>query len=254
MITVYGRKPVREALRDPAISAYRLHLAKSNRQDAQLAEIAMLAANRGVEIRHHSREQLSRISKNRRQDQGVAVDIQCPSHKDYQDFLEAEIHQTNDRQTRRKPAQLIALDRITNPQNLGMIIRSVCASPLNGLLLPRQGCASLSPLVIKASAGTLFRCPLLRCNHLDQALTDFSNSGADIVVLAANSNVGLDDYQVSKPVVYVLGNETDGVSEQILALADTKVSIPMNNKVESLNVAVTASLIAFRSSIFKTEP
>ena len=248
MITVYGRKPVLEVLRDPAIPVYRLHLAQSNRRDNNIDEMSTLASQRGIEVHEHSREQLSRISKNKRQDQGVAVDIQCSSHRDYQDFLAAqnELVEGEESIIEAPAMQLIALDRITNPQNLGMIIRSVCASPMDGLLLPRDGCASLSALVIKASAGTLFRCPLLRCDNLNQALTDFSQQGADIVTLSADSKTSLLDYQPSGSVVYVLGNETDGVSPEIRALANTHVSIPMNNDVESLNVAVTASLIAFR--------
>ena len=248
MITVYGRKPVLEVLRDPAIPVYRLHLAQSNRRHASLDEMSTLAEQRGVEIHQHTREQLSRISKNKRQDQGVAVDIQCPSHTDYRDFFSSKNPVNEDKQTasKRDPFQLIALDRITNPQNLGMIIRSLCASPMDGLLLPRVGCAPLSPLVIKASAGTLFRCPLLRCDDLNQALTNFSDEGVDIVVLAANSALEIANYQPSGSVIYVLGNETDGVAPETIALANTRVSIPMNNSVESLNVAVTAALIAFR--------
>ncbi|MBK8132487.1 MAG: 23S rRNA (guanosine(2251)-2'-O)-methyltransferase RlmB, partial [Gammaproteobacteria bacterium] len=82
--------------------------------------------------------------------------MDCPRHADYRDLPLSGA----------PPLQLLALDRVTNPQNLGMIVRTVCASPLDGLLLPRQGCAPLSPLVIKASAGTLFRCPLWRCDRL----------------------------------------------------------------------------------------
>ena len=240
MITVYGRQAVLEVLRDPSIPVYRLHLAKSNRPDTKLNEMSALANKRDIEIHQHSREQLSRISKNKRQDQGVAIDIQCPSHQDYRSALPE-----NSQAVRR----LIALDRITNPQNLGMIIRSVCASPLDGLLLPRHGCAPLSPLVVKASAGTLFRCPLLHCDNLPEALTDFAQRNTQIVTLSANSTTQLTDFQPTGSVIYILGNETDGVSPEILSLASRNIAIPMNNSVESLNVAVTAALIAFRGVV-----
>lgn len=236
-ITVYGRNPVREVLLDPQVSVHRLHLATSNRPDGAVAELLALARTRDIDVRYHSREELARISKNGRQDQGVAADVECPRHADYRDLPI----------DRERPLQLLALDRVTNPQNLGMIVRTVCASPLDGLLLPRQGCAALSPLVIKASAGTLFRCPLWRCERLADALAELAAQGADIVVLAADAPTELGTFHPRGATVYVLGNETDGVSAPVAALARHRVRIPMANGVESLNVAVTAALIAFRS-------
>ena len=103
------------------------------------------------------------LESQERQDQGVAVDLRCPGYDDFQHWTETPAAD--------RPFRLLALDRVTNPQNLGMIVRSVCASPLTALLLPAKGCAPLSPLVIKASAGTLLRCPILRCGELAQALT-----------------------------------------------------------------------------------
>ena len=236
-ITVYGRNPVREVLLDPQISVHRLHLATSNRPDGAVAELLALARARDIDVRYHSREELARISKNGRQDQGVAADVECPRHADYRDLpLGGE-----------RPLQLLALDRVTNPQNLGMIVRTICASPLDGLLLPRQGCAALSPLVIKASAGTLFRCPLWRCERLADALAELAAQGVDIVVLAADAPTELGAFRPGGATVYVLGNETDGVSAPVAALARHRVRIPMANGVESLNVAVTAALIAFRN-------
>lgn len=237
LLTVYGRKPVLEALQDPDIPAFRLHLADSNQAGGTLREIEKLAEKRAIDIRYHSRDELSRISKNRREDQGVAIDLQCPGYQDYREFLAA-----------RKDVgfRLIALDRITNPQNLGMIIRSVSASPIDGIVLPTKGCAPLSPLVIKASAGTLFKCTILRCDSILSALRDFAGQGTDICVLSGGAKTDIASYRPGKNAIYVLGNETDGVSEDVETMATAKIRIPMNHGVESLNVAVAAALIAFR--------
>ena len=142
-------------------------------------------------------------------------------------------------------AQLPRFGRITNPQNLGMIIRTLCASPLDGLLLPRTGGAPLSPLVIKASAGTLFQCPLWRCESLPVALRALSAAGAEIAVLAADGRQPLATFQPTRSIIYVLGNETEGVSPEVAALANHRLSVPLARGVESLNVAVTAGLVAF---------
>ncbi len=240
LLTIYGRKPVLEALKDESLSAFRLHLAESNKPGGTLEQIETLAARRGIETHRHDRQALSRISRNRRQDQGVALDLHCPGHQTHEAFLAA---------SGERPFRLIALDRITNPQNLGMIIRSVAASPMDGLLLPRRGCAPLDPLVIKASAGALFRASLVRCETLADALPGFAQAGADIRRLSGEATESLSRFRPEGAAVYVLGNETDGVSEGVARLCTGSLRIPMARGVESLNVAATASIIAFRDML-----
>jgi len=236
VLTVYGRKTCLEALADQRMNIYRLHLAQSNKPAKIIDELIALAKARSIEICYHDKSALSRISKNARQDQGVAADLLLPGFKDYQNYLDDGLAAGE---------HYLALDRITNPQNLGMIIRSVCASPLAGIILPRKGCAKLDSLVIKASAGTLFRTQILQCDSLKTCLTDFQNAGALVNGLAADAAGSLAELSPAKNRVFLLGNETDGVSQELLALCDTTVAIPMRNDVESLNVAVTAGIIAF---------
>ncbi|MAT93934.1 MAG: 23S rRNA (guanosine(2251)-2'-O)-methyltransferase RlmB [Halioglobus sp.] len=236
LLTVYGRKAVRDVLLDDTLQCHTLHLASSNRAGGIVGEIRALAGRRGVPLREHSRETLSRISKNGRQDQGVALDVLCPAFASVQDYLAGGP---------RQPARLLALDGITNPQNLGMIIRSAAAGGVDGILLPRRGNAALGPLVIKASAAAVFRAPVLSCGALDQALQQCRDAGAEICVLAGDAPETLFAHRPGPFCVYVLGNESEGVSAASAALAQRRLSIPMANGVESLNVAVAASLVAF---------
>lgn len=239
LLTIYGRKAVLEAMQDESLEIYKLHLADTNKSGGIVAEIIQLAEQRGIEIDWHDRKSLSRISKNSKQDQGVAADIEIKGHQPLAEFLTS---------MKNRPFTLIALNNITNPQNLGMIIRSVCAGNVDGILLPSRGCASLSPLVIKASAGTLFRATLLRCETLLEGLKDLKKAGAEVCSLSSHASESLFNYQPATSVVYVLGNETEGVSKEIELQADTQLAIPMNNGVESLNVAITAALIAFNNT------
>ena len=239
MITVYGRKPVIEVLKDPNLEIYRLHLANSNRESAIIKELRELADMRQIDIVMHSREQLSRISRNSKQDQGVACDIYCPRFQPYAKFL-SNISASDSGKT-----SLIALDSVTNPQNLGMIIRSVTASPATGILLPSKGSAALSPLVIKASAGTAFKGNILSCDNLEKALIEFKQHGFKICTLSSYQSKPIADFQSEHPCIFVLGNETHGVQQSIMDLSDFRIGIPMANGVESLNVAVTAALVAF---------
>ncbi|MFL0799901.1 MAG: RNA methyltransferase [Agarilytica sp.] len=237
LLTIYGRKPVLEALSTPGIKVHKLHLSDSNKPATILDEITQLANAANAEILYHSRDALSRISKNKKQDQGVAVDIKPRGFQNFEDFIN----------TAPDGFELIALDNVTNPQNLGMIIRSVCASPMTGLLLPEKGCAKLDALVIKASAGTLFKAKIIRCDKLSPALKILREQGAAIIGLDLNTKHTLPQLPKEQAKVFVLGNETDGISEATQQLCTKKIKIPMANDVESLNVAITAGIIAFRS-------
>lgn len=237
MLTIYGRKPVIEVLRDPSISCYKLHLASSNREDGIIKEIKALAQQRGIDCDYHERKALSRISKNGKQDQGVAIDLQLPA---YQPCTLIDQHYLSSGKKR-----LIALDHIGNPQNLGMIIRSVAASGIDGLILPRQGGTALSALVVKASAGTLFKAPIFHCDNLATELPRIKELGVRLCSLSSHAKDSIFDDSYQGSSIYVLGNETEGVSEKVSNLCDKQLCIPMHNEVESLNVAVSAALIAY---------
>ncbi|GAB3272027.1 TrmH family RNA methyltransferase [Parahaliea aestuarii] len=235
LLTVYGRKPVLEVLQNPALQCHALHLADSNREQGIVRDIRELAASRGIDVQLHDRQALSRISRNGRQDQGVAIDVLCPAFQQAGDAL-TDLP---------ADARLLALDGISNPQNLGMIIRSAAAGNIDGILYARRGNAALGPLVIKASAGTLYRAPLLLCEALPETLRQYRDAGVEVCTLAADARESLFEFRPAGRCVYVLGNETDGVSGAVQKTASRGLSIPMRNGVESLNVAVTASLIAY---------
>ncbi len=235
VLTVYGRKPVLEALQDDSLSCYRLHLADSNRAAPILDDIESLARQRGAEVRHHDRKALSRISRNGKQDQGVAADILCPRFRSLDEMLAEEPD---------GPQRVLALDGVTNPANAGMIVRSALAGGINAILWPDKGTAELGPLAIKASAGTLFRAPIVRCGQLPDALKALQGRGYLVLVMDAEGDV-IGESALDSSRVYVLGNESEGISTEVAAVADQRLAIPMDNQVESLNVAVTAALICY---------
>ena len=235
MLPVYGRNTVKEALHHPRVTIYRLHLADSNRPSPQLQEIIDLATRKGAEVLTHSRAELSRISRNGRQDQGVAADLRLAGYGHAGEFLD------------HLPAafRLIALDRVTNPQNLGMVIRSVAAAPATGLLLSHRGGAPIGPLTIKASAGAVFHAQILVCDDLTDTLTRFQSAGTRIVGLRGDGDVSVGEYRSAPREIFLLGNESSGLSPQLTAKCDVALSIPMSHGVESLNVSVAAALISF---------
>jgi len=234
IITLYGRNVVIEILQDQEIDIHKLHMSNSNQTEGAVKTILSLAKKRGIEIAYHDKNALSRISKNAKQDQGVAIDIIADSYQSATTIKSL------------KNFKLIALDGIQNPQNLGMIIRSCAAGYVDGIILPKRSSAKISPLVIKASAGTLFKLPIYYCNTLDEILSDLDDT--KIYLLSSHAKSSIYDINKSERSIFVLGNESDGVSKEVEKLCNDSIFIPMNRGVESLNVAVTASLIAFMNS------
>lgn len=243
LITIYGRKPVLEALNQPTLNIYRVHLADSNKPGTIIRDIEKACKQRNIECRYHDRLSLSRISKNRKQDQGVAADIINPQARELTSYLDSGFTSTS---------TLMALDRVTNPQNLGMIIRSVAASGMDGLLLPRNGCAKLDALVVKASAGSLFYGNLVFCQNLVEGLRLAKAKGIQIFGMSLAGSQPIQRVPMKPPYVMVLGNETEGLSAEVATLCNQLVHIPMHNRVESLNVSVAAGILAFRT-LFVTD-
>ena len=240
MITLYGRKTTLEVLKDPDLTVFRLHLAASNKPSPIISEIKQLATARNIELKIHNKHTLSHISKNARQDQGVAVDLVAPHYHDLEQLVD---DQTD------PGGEFILIDRVTNPQNLGMIIRSIAASPMAGLILPTQGCAAIDPLVYKASAGCLLKTAIYRCQtSLDGALA-LQRKGYQLIGLSSEGQLRLSELDNATPKVMILGNEAEGLSAELRDACDHLLGIPMANSVDSLNVAVTAGIISFHNSL-----
>ncbi|MFT5208607.1 MAG: 23S rRNA (guanosine2251-2'-O)-methyltransferase [Flavobacterium sp.] len=235
MLTVYGRKPVLEALALPDIVPFRLHLAESNRPSDIIKNMLHIASQRKIEVKYHSRQALSRISKNSKQDQGVVLDIKAPSY-----LPTSKIETTCN-------AEYIALENVTNPQNVGMTIRSVGASPCQGIILPKKGNANIDPLVIKASAGTALKVPIYHCQEAITGLKELKDRGFRLIGLSLDGSTSINKLEAYPRTIFVLGNETKGLSIEMKKLCDELAHIPLNNDVESLNVSITASIVAFRS-------
>jgi len=234
VLTIYGRNAVMEALEDTSIIIHKLHLATSNKDNDQISKMIHIAQSRGIEIRYHDKSALSRISKNAKQDQGVALDVVLEHFGDEEGFIASH-----------KSYRIIALDGVHNPQNLGMIIRSCAAGNIDAILLPTKGAAQISPLVIKASVGTLFKMPIIKTNNLLKTLQNFQSHSAKVYSLSSYAEESYKNMPYTDKTIFVLGNESEGVSEAVEKLSDARIVIPMQRSVESLNVAVTASLLAF---------
>jgi 23S rRNA (guanosine2251-2'-O)-methyltransferase len=235
-ITLYGRRPVLEALADETILVDKVVLA-DNMSAAAVREIVHVANGRGVEVRRASAERVKLLAGNGRQDQGVIADVTATNMTTVEEYLERSAGGTG--------GEVVLLDGITTPANVGMILRSATASGIDGVVVPYRGVASLDPMVVKASAGTAFRAPVIRARTAAAAASVLAGAGRPLVGLAVGSGSNLFEAQLPDRGVYVLGSESDGVSGDVAAHITTWVFIPMQRGVESLNVASAAAVLCF---------
>jgi 23S rRNA (guanosine2251-2'-O)-methyltransferase len=234
-ITVYGRKPVLEALDDVALRVDKVIVAEGLRGEPVRA-ILDAARSRGVQVQRATAHRVKVLAGNGRHDQGVLADVVAPRMAPVAEFL--------DDLGPDAPAAVLVLDRVTNPANVGMILRSATAAGVDGVLLPRRGVPAIDPLVVKASAGVAFRAPVLRAGTVEEGCEALRAAGFTLYGLDAGGS-SLIDAVLPPRVVLVLGNETDGLSDTVRPFLDGVLAIPMHGGVESLGVASAGAVAAF---------
>src|SRR5215210_3146569 len=198
-ITVYGRKPVLEALDDTDLRVDKVILAEGLR-GGPVRAILDAARERGVQVQRASAHRVKVLAGNGRHDQGVLADVVAPRMAPVEEFLD---------ELGAGPAAVLVLDRVTNPANVGMLLRSATAAGLDGVLLPRRGVPAIDPLVVKASAGVAFRAPVLRAATAEEGCAALRDAGFGVYGLA-EGGPSLLDAELPGRVALVLGNETDG--------------------------------------------
>jgi 23S rRNA (guanosine2251-2'-O)-methyltransferase len=161
--------------------------------------------------------------------------------------VEAWLAETTGRAARRA-LRVLALDGVTNSQNVGMVVRSVVGAGLDGLLWPVAGQPWVNGLVMRAAAGALFHCPILRCGTLLEGLAALQAAGFEVFGLDGAARDSLFAHPPPHRAAYVLGSESEGLSDAVRAVVDHPVAIPMPGRLESLNVAVAAGLVCFHAA------
>jgi 23S rRNA (guanosine2251-2'-O)-methyltransferase len=234
-ITVYGRKPVQEALDDPDLRVDKVVLAEGT-AGGPVRAIVDAARRRGVPVQRASAHRVKVLAGNGRHDQGVLADVVAPRMAPVDEWL--------DGLDPAAPAAVLVLDRLTNPANVGMLLRTATAAGVDGVLLARRGLPAIDPLVVKASAGVAFRAPVLRAGTVEEGCAALRDAGFALYGLDAGG-ASLLDARLPDRVALVLGNETDGLAGSVRDLLDGTLAIPMHAGVESLGVASAGAVAAY---------
>jgi 23S rRNA (guanosine2251-2'-O)-methyltransferase len=235
---VIGRNSVVEALR-ARVPGSSLLRAVGTEDDPRTAEAVKLAERRSVPVLDVSRGELDRRSGGLPH-QGLALVVPPFAYLHPEDLL------------RRVPATetplLVALDGVTDPRNLGSVVRSAAAMGAHGVLIPERRAAGVTAGAWKSSAGALARLPVARATNLVRALSAYRSEGLFVVGLAADGEIDTDDLQLAtEPLVLVIGSEGKGLSRLVGEQCDLRMRIPMATGsgvggMESLNAGVAAGI------------
>ena len=231
--TVLGRNPVLECLR-AGVPATALYVALGTEADERLTESVSRAADLGIAILELPRTDLDRMTANHLH-QGIALQVPPYNYAHPEDLLAAAISSP--------PALLVALDNISDPRNLGAIVRSVAAFGGHGVVIPQRRSASVTAVAWRTSAGAAARIPVARATNLTRTLKDWADRGVRVIGLDAAGDTALDDLDGTDPLVVVVGSEGKGLSRLVRQNCDEVVSIPMAGDTESLNASVAAGVV-----------
>lgn len=236
---VTGRNSVLEALR-AKIPASAFYIAQRVEMDDRVKEMLSIATNRGIPVLEVTRPELDRMAGFDGVHQGVAIKVPPYEYAHPQDLLEKVI-------SRGQVPLFVALDGITDPRNLGAIIRSTAAFGGHGVILPQRRSASVNSAAWKTSAGAVARTPVALASNLTSQLKEFKKQGVFVLGLDGDGDVSLPNLQLAdRPIVIVTGSEGKGLSRLVAETCDQIVSIPISAATESLNAGIATSVALYQ--------
>ncbi len=234
---VAGRNPVVEALR-AHVPARTLYVASRIESDERVKEALKLATDRGLALLEVSRTDLDRMTDGGIH-QGLALAVPPYDYAHPADLLDAA-----DRLG--EVPLVVALDGVTDPRNLGAVVRSVAAFGGHGVVVPERRAAGMTASAWKVSAGAAARVRVARAGNLTRALEEYQQAGCFVVGLDADGDLELADLEAAtEPLVLVVGSEGRGLSRLVRQTCDVVVSIPMAGEMESLNAGVAAGIALY---------
>jgi len=234
-IYIYGKNPVSEALKSEPERIDKIFV-RNSLKDSSISEIFSLASNNRIPINHVPGAKLYDLvgSVN---DQGIVALMSAVEYMDFGEWLSGiDLDEY---------PSILLLDEIEDPYNLGAILRTAAAAGIAAVLVPKHRQAPVNATVYKTSAGTAGRIPIVRVGNLNQCIMELKDEGFWIGGLDAEGDRELWDLEVDRPLAFIIGNEGSGIRLKTLEHCDYRITIPMYNKVESLNASVSAALISY---------
>jgi len=237
---VAGRNPVLELLR-AGVPVTTMYVAEGAERDSRLREMFASATEQGVGILETTKGELDRLTQGAVH-QGVAAKLPAYEYADPADLVTAAADAG-------EPALIVMLDGVTDPRNLGAVVRSAAGFGAHGVVVPERRSAGMTAAAWKTSAGAAVRVPVARCTNLTRQLEAYKKAGLMVAGLAADGDVTLPDLDLADgPLVLVVGSEGNGLSRLVAQTCDVLVSIPMSSGLESLNAGVATGVALYEVS------
>ena len=236
-----GRNPVVEALRAqiPATALY--VVTDAGRSDERITESVQLAADRGLPLLEVGKAEFDRMSQGALH-QGIGLQVPPYDYAHPDDLLDLA-------RDSGRPPLIVALDGVTDPRNLGAVVRSAAAFDAHGVVVPQRRAVGMTASAWRTSAGAAARIPVARAVNLARSLASYQDAGLQTVGLAADGDIDLDRYDgFADPVALVVGAEGAGLSRLVRERCDVVVRIPIDRATESLNVSVAAGIALYAAA------
>ena len=232
---IYGLRPVIEAI-NAEKEIDKIFISKDLQGELASELNLLLRAHRDIVVQRVPVEKLNRIT--RRNHQGVIAILSAVTYLRLDDIV-PQLYEDG-----RLPF-LVALDGITDVRNFGAIARTAECAGADALVIPMRGSVSVGGDAVKTSAGALSYLPVYRERNLAGALRFLKNNGYQVVAVSEKADVSYTTANYTGPVVLVMGAEDVGISPEVMAECDTRVSLPMFGHIGSLNVSVAAAIMMY---------
>ena len=235
--TIEGRNAVTEALR-AGRALDKVFIARGD-TDRGLAYVAARARERGVTVVECDRRKLDAMSVTHSH-QGVIAVAAVREYASVDDILNAA-------REKGEPPLVVVCDELSDPHNLGAIIRTAECAGAHGVIVPKRRSAGLTAVVAKTSAGAVSYLPVARVPNIAALLADLKKRGIWIFGAAAEGSVSLYNADLAGPAAIVIGSEGDGMTRLVRESCDFLVSIPMKGKLNSLNASAAAAILLYEA-------
>jgi 23S rRNA (guanosine2251-2'-O)-methyltransferase len=240
-----GRNSVVEALK-AKIPATAMFIAQRIEMDDRVKEAIAIANGRGIPLSEVTRAEIDRMTGGDSVHQGIALQVPPYNYKHPMELLDRALS------TGHLPL-LVALDGVTDPRNLGAIIRSIAAFGGHGVVLPQRRSVGVTAAAWKTSAGAAARMPVALASNLNQTIKEYKQRGVFVIGLDGDGDVMLPEFTLAdKPLLVVVGSEGKGLSRLVQENCDQVVSIPITAATESLNAGIAASVALYQISSMRS--
>ena len=235
-IEIYGIRSIIEAI-ESSKDISRVYLLKSNSHKSSLFKsLVSLLENNNIKYSFVPKEKFKKFEN--KNHQGAVAILSPIKLLSIEELISVTFNKISSN-------TYVLLDGITDARNFGAIIRTAVASNVDGIIIPQNNSAPVNSDVIKTSSGGVFKIPIARVNNIKDAILHLNSIQINIISLSEKANKTIYDYNFKESTAIIMGSEEKGISIGVLSLSNETLKIPIDSKIDSLNVSSAFSAVAF---------